>query len=71
MNRDDYISVAFGGLMAFLFLCSVAFAGEQIPCWKAKAFLAYHGNDLKAAKAAARGHGFTWAQIADAERRCK
>jgi hypothetical protein len=42
---------------------------EQIPCWKAKALLAYAGNPAEAEKIAQQ-HGYTKSQIAEVRRRC-
>lgn len=46
-------------------------AEEHIPCWKAKAFLAYHAGDRRAAERDAIARGYTRLQIADAKRRCE
>lgn len=42
---------------------------DQLPCWKAKALLAYAGNPAEAEKIAAQ-HGYTKTQIAEVRRRC-
>lgn len=42
---------------------------DSIPCWKAKALLAYAGNSAEAEKIAAQ-HGYTKSQIAEVRRRC-
>lgn len=44
-------------------------AEEQIPCWKAKAAIAYAGSEAEAEKLARR-HGYSKAQIAEARKRC-
>lgn len=45
-------------------------AEEHIPCWVAKAFLAYHGGDRQAAERDAIVRGYSWRQIQEATRRC-
>ena len=45
------------------------FTAEPIPCWKAKALLAYAGNPAEAEKIAQQ-HGYTRTQIAEVRRRC-
>lgn len=42
---------------------------DHIPCWKAKALLAYAGNPAEAEKLAQQ-HGYTKTQIAEVRRRC-
>jgi hypothetical protein len=42
---------------------------DQIPCWKARALLAYAGNPAEAEKIAAQ-HGYSKSQIAEVRRRC-
>jgi hypothetical protein len=46
----------------------MAFA-DQIPCWKAKALLAYAGTQAEAEKIAQQ-HGYTRSQIAEVRHRC-
>lgn len=67
----DAITALIGGAVVFVLLCGLAFAEGQIPCWKVKAVLAYHGGDRNAARATARAHGYSATQIAEAERRCR
>lgn len=45
------------------------FSTEPIPCWKAKALLAYAGNSAEAEKIAQQ-HGYSKSQIAEVRRRC-
>lgn len=45
-------------------------AGEQIPCWKVEAVMAWaFGNEAKAEKLA-RKYGYTKAQVDEAKKRC-
>lgn len=44
-------------------------SAEPIPCWQAKALLAYAGSEAEAEKIARR-KGYTQAQIAEVRRRC-
>lgn len=46
-------------------------AGEQIPCWKAQALLAWSGGDNVKAEKIARQHGYTKAQIVEVRERCR
>lgn len=43
---------------------------SRVPCWQARALLAYHGGNIPAARQAARARGYSEAQISDAVRRC-
>ncbi|UQD69196.1 hypothetical protein JEY40_24585 [Bradyrhizobium japonicum] len=52
-----------------LLMTRPAWSAEQIPCWKAKAFIAYAGSTAEAEKLAEK-HGYTRAQIAEVRRRC-
>lgn len=65
-------------MVAGIFLLSVALimlmtrrarALEPIPCWQAKALLAYAGSEAEAEKLA-RKRGYTQSQIAEVRRRC-
>jgi hypothetical protein len=47
------------------------YAGEQIPCWKAQALLAWSAGDDAKAEKIARKHGYSKAQIAEVRARCK
>lgn len=42
---------------------------DPIPCWKAKALLAYAGSPGEAEKIA-QNHGYTKGQIAEVRKRC-
>lgn len=56
--------------VALIFLMTrPARALDPIPCWKAKALLAYAGDPVEAEKIAQR-HGYTKSQIAEVRRRC-
>jgi hypothetical protein len=46
-----------------------AWSADQIPCWKAKAFITYAGSVSEAEKLAEK-HGYTRTQIAEVRRRC-
>ncbi|MET4210542.1 hypothetical protein [Bradyrhizobium sp. LA2.1] len=46
-----------------------AWSSEQIPCWKARAFIAYAGSSAEAEKLAEK-NGYTKSQIAEVRRRC-
>jgi hypothetical protein len=58
-------------IVAFILLVTQrpALALDQIPCWKAKALLAYAGTPAEAEKIAQQ-HGYTKPQIAEVRRRC-
>lgn len=65
------IFAAFVALVAALIILMTrpARAEDQIPCWKAKAVLAYAGSPAEAEKIAIL-HGYTKSQIAEIRRRC-
>lgn len=44
-------------------------APDPIPCWQAKALLAYAGSAAEAERLALK-HGYTRSQIAEVRRRC-
>jgi hypothetical protein len=52
-----------------LLMTRPAWPADQIPCWKARALLAYAGSSDEAEKLAQR-HGYTKSQIAEVRRRC-
>jgi hypothetical protein len=52
-----------------LLMTRPAWPADQIPCWKARALLAYAGSEVEAEKIAAQ-HGYTRSQIAEVRRRC-
>ncbi len=56
--------------LALLLMMGTAMAGDRVPCWQVKAFLAAHGGDRPAARLAARARGYSESEIAEAERRC-
>lgn len=56
MNRDDYISVAFGGVLALLFLCSVAFAHPHVDCEMVRDQVRTHGKIKAYAWAISQGY---------------
>ncbi|PDT71750.1 hypothetical protein CO683_00905 [Bradyrhizobium ottawaense] len=67
-----------GVIVAAIFLLSIALillmtrparALDQIPCWKAKALLAYAGSPAEAEKIALQ-QGYTKSEIAEVRRRC-
>jgi hypothetical protein len=71
LNRDDRKVFLHAGLIAlFVVLSAAAMAEEQIPCWKARAALAWAGTESGAEKIA-RKHGYTQRQIEEAKRRCR
>jgi hypothetical protein len=53
-------------ILAILLVLSTT---DQIPCWKAKAFITYAGSVSEAEKLAEK-HGYTRTQIAEVRRRC-
>lgn len=53
-------------ILAVLLMISSA---DPIPCWKAKALIAYAGNATEAEKLATK-YGYTRSQIAEVRRRC-
>jgi hypothetical protein len=52
-----------------LLMTRPAWPSDQIPCWKAKALLAYAGTQAEAEKIAQQ-HGYSKLQIAEVRRRC-
>ena len=63
--------LAIATLVAALILLMTrpAWPDEPIPCWKARALLAYAGSSAEAEKIAAQ-HGYSRSQIAEVRRRC-
>lgn len=52
-----------------LLMTRPARAADLIPCWKARAILAFAGSSAEAERLAER-HGYTKSQIAEVRRRC-
>lgn len=44
-------------------------SSDPIPCWKARALIAYAGSSAEAEKIAQQ-HGYTRSQIAEVRKRC-
>lgn len=63
------LSIFFLIAVLIILMTQPARSFEPIPCWKAKALLAYAGSSTEAEKIAAQ-HGYTRAQIAEVRRRC-
>lgn len=52
-----------------IFAILLLLSSDPIPCWKAKALIAYAGSTSEAERLAQQ-HGYTKAQIAEVRRRC-
>lgn len=52
-----------------LLMTRPAWPAEPIPCWQAKALLAFAGSEVEAEKLA-RKRGYSQSQIAEVRRRC-
>lgn len=63
------LAIAFLITTLIILMTQPARAGDQIPCWQARALLAYAGSDAEAEKLA-RKRGYTANQIAEVRRRC-
>jgi hypothetical protein len=63
------IATAFLIAMMILLMTQHARSAEQIPCWKARAFIVRVGS-LSQAEKIAQQQGYTKSQIAEVRRRC-
>jgi hypothetical protein len=63
------LAIAFLIAMMILLMTQHARAAEQIPCWKARAFIVRVGS-LSQAEKIAQQQGYTKTQIAEVRRRC-
>lgn len=68
MTRDDWKVIAGGTLFAFLLLCGVAFAQQEVDCAYVRAKVAEHGK--VAAYAWAIAQGYSPREIARIRRKC-
>ena len=72
MNRDDYMAILGGAVLAFLFLCTVAFAEQPVrlpagvTCSMVREKVSEHGKVY--AYAWARMQGYSSAEISQAKR---